>query len=133
MGATGLRVLIVDDNRGDAQLEKLALAEQGFECTITTADSGEHALELLRGADAGSIDVVLLDGNLNGISGLETLQAMKADEKLKSIPIVIVSGSSYAKEHARFFECGAEAVIEKCNDFDSMTTELSVLKRYARN
>ncbi len=125
-------MLIIDDSKGDTQLGILALAEQVFECTVTTADSGEQAFERLRGVDAGGIDVVLLDSSLNGISGLETLKAMKADEKLKSIPIVIVTGSSDTKAHAKFLEFGADAVIEKGSDFEGMVEELSALIRYAR-
>lgn len=63
-----LNVLIVDDEPGDRTLERLALQEQTFECSFNEADSAEAALKKLAEISE-RLDVVLLDGHLEGVIG----------------------------------------------------------------
>ena len=67
------RVLLVEDNPGDAELTRLAFEEAGIVCELTVAETGEKALELLETrADVGAKyrpDLILLDLNLPGIDG----------------------------------------------------------------
>ncbi|HVT03802.1 MAG TPA: response regulator [Thermoanaerobaculia bacterium] len=80
-------ILVVDDDEPILGLMRTVLRE--FKFDPITASSGAAALEKAR---EGSPDLILLDMNMPGMSGHEAVKAFQADEKLRSVPILIVSG-----------------------------------------
>lgn len=80
-------ILVVDDDAPILMLMRNLLREFGFE--PLAANSGENALAQVR---ERTPDLVLLDRNMPGMTGEETLRAMRAEEKLADIPILILSG-----------------------------------------
>jgi CheY-like chemotaxis protein len=88
-----IRVLLIEDNSGDALLIKEAFQESGSGCIITSASDGEAALEMLRGIGAEQPDLILLDLNLPKLNGHEVLKQLKADSRLRSIPVMILTSS----------------------------------------
>ena len=68
--------------------------------------------------------LVLLDLNLPGLSGLDVLAILKADEKLSSIPVVIFSSSSHEQDRKKSFALGAKQYITKPNTFDEVVEAL---------
>ena len=105
-------LLVVEDSTADARLIRLGVARcQG--CTATFAEDGEIALTVLGREDTARPDLILLDLNLPRLSGHELLALLSADPDLKSIPVVVFSGSPNASDHARAMASGAFAFVVK--------------------
>lgn len=107
-------ILLVEDNAADAGLVTEALEGSPSAPLLVMATGGHAALALLRDpADPMSPDIVLLDLNLPGFSGLETLAELKADRALRRIPVVVLTTSKSQHEIDRCYELGAAAVLNK--------------------
>lgn len=101
-------ILVVDDAK-DTQL-LLAFDLSDPERKINCCDSGQQALEVLKNE---KIDLVLLDMYMPGMSGLETLQAIKADIATADIPVIMLSASDDEDEVVSALECGASDYVIK--------------------
>src|SRR5262245_57705212 len=91
-----LNILLVEDNPGDVALVRRALQGWHTPTTLVVAASGEEAMLLLHQMQAAARplpSLMLLDLNLPGIRGHEVLGQMKADLDLRSIPVIVLSGS----------------------------------------
>jgi CheY-like chemotaxis protein len=112
-----LRVLLIEDNPADAQMFRTALEKTGMPVEITHLEDGAKALEYLESDNFGSTqrhcDVLLLDLNLPRIGGFEVLQHIRNSEELKSLPVVVMSGSNDAEEIDRCYQAGANSYICK--------------------
>jgi two-component system, chemotaxis family, response regulator Rcp1 len=120
-------LLIVDDNPADISLAQEALKACAYRGKINSVVDGAEALAFLskRGnyADAARPDLVLLDLNLPKRDGLSVLTAMKANQELRRIPVVIFSTSKLGRDVARSYELGANCYVSKpgnLNEFFSM-------------
>jgi ATP-binding cassette subfamily B protein len=102
MSNTTARILVVDDESLPRTLLSTSLRESGFD--VVEADSGTDALRQLR---ASAADVVLLDLIMPDMDGFHVLKEMKADEALRDIPVVVVSGSDDMNSVVRCLEMGA--------------------------
>jgi CheY-like chemotaxis protein len=102
------RVLVVDDEPPLRELMAVTLGD-AFECLL--AADGEEALQMLR--DGAAPEVVFLDVMLPGVSGLDVLREMRADPRLKSIPVVVVSAWQTQEDVARAVEAGADHFLSK--------------------
>src|SRR6478735_3801665 len=95
--APPIEILLVEDNLGDVRLTKEALKEGKVYNNLHWAKDGVEALEFLhrqgKYADAPRPDIILLDLNLPKKDGREVLQDIKKDDKLKRIPVVILTTS----------------------------------------
>jgi CheY-like chemotaxis protein len=111
------RLLMVEDNPGDAFLLKQALSEAGFRYTMTVVPNGDEALAYLHseGRFFGSPrpDLVLLDLNLPGKTGHEVLREIKEDSKLRSIPVIILSSSEAESDLTMAYDLHANCYIHK--------------------
>ena len=108
-----LRVLLVEDNPGDIDLIRETLADETRRPTLETARDGLDALERLLDTDQPAPDLILLDLNLPRMSGRELLAELKRHERLRSIPVVILSSSDAEQEIARSYELGAACYLVK--------------------
>lgn len=108
-----LRILLVEDNPADAQMLETALEKTGIPVEIAVLGDGAKAIEHLTSPGPPPCDVLLLDLNLPRISGFEVLQTIRGREDLKSLPVVIMSGSSNADEIRRCYAAGANSYICK--------------------
>jgi chemotaxis family two-component system response regulator Rcp1 len=92
-----IEILLVEDNPGDARLTAELLRDSGISTKINHVRDGVQALAFLRreGAfrDAPQIELILLDLNLPRIDGREMLAQIKRDPKLRTIPLVVLTGS----------------------------------------
>ena len=102
--------LVVDDSRVNRLVLVRQLAALGLESI--EAENGAEALEQLRAAP-GAIDLVLLDVVMPELDGYETLAAMKADEAIRHIPVLIVSGVEELESVVRCIELGATDYLTK--------------------
>jgi CheY-like chemotaxis protein len=110
-------IMLIEDNRGDALLTARAFRDARIDNRLSVADSGEKALRMLRRegdyARFRLPDIILLDLNLPGISGQEVLRAIKAEDALKTIPVVVLSSSGAESDVARAYDLHASAYIVK--------------------
>jgi DNA-binding response OmpR family regulator len=101
-------ILVVDDQIQNIELLEAYLVPQGYE--IVKAASGEEALEKLSG---NKIDLVLLDVMMPKMSGLEVLEKLRADEKTRLIPVVMVTVLKETEDKVKALEAGCDDFISK--------------------
>jgi len=106
--AQSSRVLVVDDNAANRDLLSRRLTRDGH--LVTEAADGMAALAL---TDAGNFDLVLLDLMMPGLSGFEVLCRLKAEERTRDIPIVMISALDELDSTVRCIEAGAEDYLPK--------------------
>jgi CheY-like chemotaxis protein len=115
-------VLLVEDDPGDVYLIREAFAHNKVHNALHVVSDGVAALDFLRrrGAypEAPRPDLVLLDLNLPLRDGREILAEIKADEDLRTIPIVVLTTSEADEDIARSYDLGANAYVTKPVDFD---------------
>jgi len=113
------RILLVEDNPNDAELTLEALGEHNLANEVTWVHDGAEALDYLfcRGAYAGhpcnDLAVILLDLKLPKVDGLEVLRSIKADKRLKLIPVVILTSPREERELGAGFRSGDYAIVVK--------------------
>jgi len=108
-----LNVLIIEDNKGDADLIRLALKYCEAGCTYKNADRVSSGLKLL---EEGPFDVVLLDLGLPDSIGLDAIQRIQ--DKEPKVPIIVLTGLSDKELAARAISLGAQDYLVK-GDFDN--------------
>lgn len=113
-------ILVVDDDML-ARMEAAQCAKLHGH-TVTMADGGAKALELLR---SEAFDLVLLDLMMPEVDGFEVLRQMQADEKLREIPVLVVSGAEETESVARCIEMGAAGHLAKPVDPELLAARVS--------
>lgn len=120
--STPITVLLVEDDPGDVLMTREALADSKLLNELAVANDGEEAIEYLRAAaDTGTPkkpDLILLDLNLPRIDGRDVLKFVKNDDRLRRIPVVILTTSSAEEDIARSYDLHANAYITKPVDFE---------------
>src|SRR6185503_4206669 len=117
-----VEILLVEDNPADVRLTKEALKEGKVFNNLHWAKDGVEAIEFLRRkgkhADAPRPDIILLDLNLPKKDGREVLQDIKNDEKLKRIPVVILTTSKAEEDVLRSYNLHANCYVTKPVDLE---------------
>ena len=117
------RILIVEDDPNDVELTLTALDEYKLANEVVVTHDGEEALDYLycRGnfktRSNDNPAVLLLDLKLPKRDGLEVLQQIKSDEKLKMIPVVVLTSSHEEKDVVASYKLGVNAYVVKPVDF----------------
>jgi CheY-like chemotaxis protein len=115
-------VLLVEDDPGDVLMTREAFEDNKVANRLQVVADGVSALAFLRKegehADAPTPDLVLLDLNLPRMDGREVLEAMKSDEKLRSIPVVVLTTSEAEEDVVRSYSLHANAYVTKPVDFE---------------
>lgn len=129
-----IHILLIEDNEGDIVLTIEALKEARINNTIDVVRDGEQAMCFLRkeGAYAGAQtpDLVLLDINLPKIDGKEVLANIKNDEKLKVIPVVMLTTSDSEKDIFESYHNHANCYITKPVGFQSFIEVIHTIKDF---
>jgi two-component system, chemotaxis family, response regulator Rcp1 len=112
-----VHILLVEDNEGDIILTREALKEARIKNEIIVARDGEEALELLH-TTSSLPDIILLDINLPKINGLEVLANIKNNDRLKSIPVIMLSTSSSERDITNSYHNHANCFITKPVDLN---------------
>lgn len=130
-------VLLVEDNAEDVDLTLLALDQRGLAPVVLVLKDGAEALDYLFGAarfsgrDLRDVPrVVLLDLKLPKVSGLEVLRRLKADERTKVIPVVVLTSSREERDLTASYRFGANSYLVKPVDFDQFMHCVSQLGVY---
>ena len=125
MNVQEIEILLVEDNSEDAELTRHALLKNKLANRIHLVRDGEEALEFLfcRGAYSQRSfsdppGLVLLDLKLPKIDGMEVLRQVKSDNRTKSIPVVILTGSKEERDSAAGYKHGVNSYIQKPVSFN---------------
>jgi len=127
------RVLLVEDDLRDVELTLTTLGEYNLANDVVVARDGEQALDYLycRGAfSTRSNDnpaVMLLDLKLPKVDGLQVLQQIKSDERLKLIPVVVLTSSHEEKDQIRSYRLGVNAYVVKPVGFHEFVNAIKEL------
>src|SRR5690606_7736987 len=81
--------------------------------SVVVANSGEEALDILKGAKEDAFDSIVSDVYMPGMSGYELCKALKADPKLREIPFVLLTSRKEPTEIISGMECGADGFLTK--------------------
>lgn len=126
-------ILIVDDNPDEIEITKRILSKTAREVRVETAFRGEAALELLRNGK-NLPEMILLDLKMPGMGGIDALQRIRADERVRHIPVIIVTNSSLESDEKDAYAAGADNFIRKSFDLDQFGRDMeSVLKHWLRD
>jgi two-component system response regulator len=130
-------ILLVEDNPRDAELTIRAIKKRNLVNPLHVVEDGAEALDFVfcRGAYAGREmstppKVILLDLKLPKVNGLEVLKAIKADERTRLIPVVMVSSSAEDPDIKAAYALGANSYVVKPVDFDAFVEAMSSLGLY---
>jgi CheY-like chemotaxis protein len=127
------RILIVEDDPNDVELTLTALADYNLANEVVITRDGQQALDYLycRGEfnarPTGNPAVMLLDLKLPKVGGLEVLQQVKSDERLKAIPVVVLTSSNEEKDMIRSYSLGVNAYVVKPVDFHEFVNAVKEL------
>ena len=127
------RILLVEDDPKDVELTLTALEEYNLANEVIVASDGEEALEYLysRGKfktrSNGNPSVMLLDLKLPKVDGLEVLKQIKSEEKLRMIPVVVLTSSKEEKDMVASYRLGVNAYVVKPVDFHEFVNAIKEL------
>ena len=129
-----IEILLAEDNPGDARLTVEGFKNAKVKNNITVVEDGKEALAYLRHegqyANVPLPDLILLDLNMPKKDGREVLAEIKADEKLRRIPVLIFTVSSADKDILAAYDLQASAFITKPIDFDEFITVVRSLEEF---
>ena len=127
-------ILLIEDNPGDVRLTQEALREGKVHNRLLVAKDGVEAMAVLRQEglhrDAPRPDLILLDLNLPKKDGREVLAEIKADERLKRIPVVILTSSSADEDVLKSYDLQASCYITKPVDLDQFITVVQSIETF---
>src|ERR1700683_5055023 len=127
------RILMVEDDAKDVELSLTALEEYNLVNEVVVAHDGEEALDYLycrgefQGRSGENPAVILLDLKLPKVDGLEVLKQIKSDEKLKLIPVVVLTSSKEEKDMVASYKLGVNAYVVKPVDFHEFVNAIREL------
>lgn len=130
-------ILVVEDNPDDEELTLRALRQGKVANEIMVVRDGAEALEFLfgtgkhQGRDVSRLpSVVLLDLKLPKLSGLEVLQRLRADERTRLMPIVVLTSSSEDEDMLKSYQHGANSYVRKPVEFGAFVAAVGQLGVY---
>ena len=129
-------ILLAEDSPADAEMAIDALRDANLANPIVHVEDGVEALDYLlqRGAHAGREDglpaVLLLDIKMPRMDGLEVLKHIRSHDKLKKLPVVILSSSREESDLARSWDLGVNAYVVKPVDVDQFFDAVRTLGRF---
>lgn len=127
-------ILLVEDNPADVRLTKETLKEEKVRSNLHVVSDGEEALQFLRREGkyqkAVRPDLILLDLNLPKIDGREVLKEIKTDDKLKSIPVVVLTVSKAEEDIVRSYNLHANCYITKPVDLNQFAKVAKAVQEF---
>ena len=136
MNAQPTEILLVEDNPDDVELTLRALSTHNLANRVKVVSDGAEALDYLRPDDGehppadGYPKLVLLDLKLPRVGGIEVLRRLKASERTRLIPVVVMTSSREESDLVSSYKYGANSYIVKPVDFDQFMKAVSVLGLY---
>jgi CheY-like chemotaxis protein len=127
------RILMVEDDPQDVELTLTALADYNLANEVVVTGDGEEALDYLycrgnfKARTSENPAVLLLDLKLPKVDGLEVLQQIKSDEKLRMIPVVVLTSSREERDMVASYKLGVNAYVVKPVDFHEFVNAIKEL------
>jgi CheY-like chemotaxis protein len=127
------KILLVEDDPKDVELTLSALEDNNITNEIAVTRDGTEALDYLyrRGSYAARAEhdplLILLDLKLPKVDGLQVLRQLKSDDRLKLIPVVMLTSSNEEKDVVRSYNLGVNAYVVKPVDFDEFAAAIRQL------
>jgi len=130
-------ILLVEDNPSDIDLTRRAFERNRIGNELIVAQDGQEALDYLFGTGAHEgrdtseqPQVILLDLKLPIVDGLEVLRRIRADDRTRRLPVVILTSSTEERDRAAGYDLGANSYIRKPVDFEQFTEAVRELGLY---
>jgi two-component system response regulator len=130
-------ILLIDDDPNDVELTLRVFRNDPLGTRIIVARNGIEGLDYLRGTGAHAgrdpaelPQVVLLDLNLPGIDGFEVLRRIRADERFRRLPVVILTSSNEDSDKLAGYGLGANSYVRKPVDFREFSDAITRLGLY---
>ena len=130
-------ILLVEDNPDDVELTLRALKKHNITNEVAVVRDGQKALDYLLGGDEhagcepkGLPAVVLLDLKLPKVDGLEVLQQLRADERTKLLPVVVLTSSKQQQDMISSYQLGANSFVRKPVEFGEFAEAVRQLGLY---
>jgi len=138
MNLNEVEILLVEDNETDAELTIRALKRKNLANKLVWAKDGAEALDFIfatgkyseRDIEKGLPRLILLDLRMPKVDGLEVLQTIKADDRTKMIPVVVLTSSKEGRDIVESYELGVNSYVSKPVEFDEFTEAVSTLGLY---
>ncbi|HEX8409361.1 MAG TPA: response regulator [Thermoanaerobaculia bacterium] len=116
-------ILLIEDNPDDVELTMLAFEKNQIVNEVIVARDGVEALDILHGPDSDArraqIAVILLDLKLPRVDGLEVLRAIRADQRTRLLPVVVLTSSREEHDLIESYKIGVNSYIRKPVHFES--------------
>lgn len=121
-----VEILLIEDNPDDAGLAIRALKKHNLANNLLHLQDGEEALDFLFSERINGIPkVILLDLKMPKVDGIEVLRRLKADEKKRLIPVVVLTSSKEERDIVESYKLGVNAYIVKPVDFDKFSKAIA--------
>jgi CheY-like chemotaxis protein len=132
-----IEILLIEDNSDKSSLIVKILGNYATNIHITQIEDGLEAMDYLYKKDAYKSckkpSLILLDLNLPGKDGREVLEAIKTDDKLMSIPVIVLTNSDDNNDVLNSYEHYANAYITKSTDFNKFNNDITVFADFWLN
>ncbi|RKR85816.1 response regulator receiver domain-containing protein [Micromonospora pisi] len=132
--AAPVRILVVDDDPGDVLMIEEALGDSDVQKAIDVVSDGQEAMEFLRreGRHSAALrpDVILLDLNMPRMDGRQVLSAVKSDEDLRTIPVVVLTTSNADTDIIGSYTLQANAYVSKPIDLDDFNSAVRRIDQF---
>ncbi len=132
-----LEVLLVEDDPGDVELTLAALERSRLKINLYVINEGEEVLPYLNRqgqyAKAVAPNLILLDLNLPGLSGLEILSLIKNNQRLKIIPVIVLANSEADAEVTESYNLGASCYVQKPTGIEEFNTLVKLIDSFWLN
>jgi CheY-like chemotaxis protein len=129
-----IRILLVDDEPGDAHLMEIALRESPYPTRLQHVVDGVDALRMLRREGEFSEeplpDLALIDINMPRMDGHELLEILRNDPQLATLPTVVITTSVARRDIERAYRLGARGYIAKPIDYNQLVESINGLLHY---
>jgi two-component system response regulator len=132
-----VEILLVEDNSRDAEMTMRTLRKRNLANNIVHLKDGQEALDWLLGTKSqGGRDarpfpkVVLLDLKLPKVDGLEVLRALRADQRTRLLPVVVMTSSNEQRDVIESYKLGVNSYVVKPVDFDAFSAAVAELGHY---
>ena len=127
------KVVVADDDQSAIELLREAFERSSLTCEIDAVFSGQQLLDYLKKVDAAMEErpsLILLDLNMPGKDGRQTLLEIKADPRMKDIPIIIMTSSELEEDVDKSYQCGVNAYLKKPSVFADLVKMTSAIKDF---
>ena len=130
MKITNTPILLVEDDQVDVKTVKRALKEIHVTNPVVNLENGEEALKYLHDPVSKKPCIILLDLNMPIMNGIEFLQVAKRDDRLKRIPVVVLTTSDEQQDKVNSFDLGVAGYMEKPVDYRQFVEVMRTIDAY---